>query len=147
MSADARASVKKSFINRRQVRVLVLFYLPSNEGLNLHYNCRNSVMAEQGTNYSMEHQALWRVRRIGQQQTQRTTRLVNLTTIDRLIENTQRMKQSPMLYALGVLQNAASEDIDLDADQVYDTLIGKISPQALRSAVIGQYNDVIMDVS
>jgi hypothetical protein len=67
--------------------------------------------------------------------------------IDWLIENTQRMKQSPLLYALGVLQNAASEDIDLDADQVYDTLIGKISPQALRSAVIGQYNDVITDVS
>jgi hypothetical protein len=104
-------------------------------------------MVEQGINYSMEHQAWSRVRRIGQQQTQHTTRLVNLTTIDRLIDNTQRMKQSPMLYALGVLQNAAREDIDLDADQVYDTLIGEISPQALRSAVIGQYNDVIMDVS
>jgi hypothetical protein len=51
-----------------------------------------------------------------------------------------------MLYELGVLQNAASEDIDLDTDEVYDTLIGKCSPQALRSAVIGQYNDV-MDVS
>ena len=57
------------------------------------------------------------------------------------------MKLSPMLYALGVLQNAATEDIDLDADQVYDTSIGKISTQALWSAVIGQYNDVIMDVS
>ena len=147
MSADERASVKKSFINRGQVRVLVLSYLTSNEGLNIHYNCQNSVMVEQGINYSMEHQALSRVRRMSQQQTQRTTRLVNLSTIDRLIENTQRMKQSPMLYALGVLQNAASEDIDLDADQVYDTSIGKISPQALRSAVIGQNNDVIMDVS
>jgi hypothetical protein len=57
------------------------------------------------------------------------------------------MEQSPMLYALWVLQNAASEDNDLDADQVYDTMIGKISPQALRSAVIGQYNDVIMEIS
>ena len=103
-------------------------------------------MVEQGINYSMEHQAWSRVRQFGQQQMQRTTRLVNLTTIDRLIENTQRMKQSPMLYALEVPQNAASEDIDLDADQVYDTLIGKIFPQTLRSAVIGQYNDV-MDVS
>jgi len=73
--------------------------------------------------------------------------LVNLTTIDRLIENTQWMKQSPMLYVLGVLQNTASEVIDLDANQVYNTLVAKISPQALRSAVIGQYNDVIMDVS
>jgi hypothetical protein len=91
----------------------------------------------------MEHQAWLRVRRISQQQTQRTTRLVNLATIDPLIENTQRLKQSPMLYAMGVLQNAASEDLDLDADQVNDTLIGKISPQALRSAVIGQYNDVL----
>ena len=75
------------------------------------------------------------------------TQLVNLAINDRLIENTQRMKQSPLLYALGVLQNAASENIDLNADQIGDTLIGKICPQALRSAVIGQYNDVIMDVS
>jgi len=124
MSADERASVKKSFINCGQVRVFVLSYLTSNEGLNLHYNCRNSVMVEQGIDYSIEHQAWSRVWRIGQQQTQRKTRLVNLTTIDRLIENTERMMQSPMLYALGVLQDAASEDIDLDADQVYDTMIG-----------------------
>jgi len=52
-----------------------------------------------------------------------------------------------MLYALGVLQNAASEDIDVDAGQVYDTFIGKIAPQALWSCVIGQYNNVIMDIS
>ena len=104
-------------------------------------------MVEQGRNYSMEHQAWLCVRWIGQQQTQCTTQLVNLTTINRLIENTQRMKQSRMLYVLGVLQNAASKDIDLDTDQVYDTLIRIISPQMLRSAVIGQYNDVIMDVS
>jgi len=51
-----------------------------------------------------------------------------------------------MQYALGVLLNAVSEDIDHDADQVYDTLIGKISPQVLQSAVIGQYNNVIIDV-
>jgi hypothetical protein len=57
------------------------------------------------------------------------------------------MKQSPTLYALGVRQNAAIEDIDLDANRVYNTLIGHISPQTLWSAVIGQYNDVIMDFS
>jgi hypothetical protein len=74
----------------------------------------------------MEHQTWSHARRIGQQQTQCTTGLVNLTTIARLIDNTLLMKQSPMLYALGVLQNAASEDIDLDADQVNDTLIGTI---------------------
>jgi len=141
-----RASVKKSFINCRQVRVLALFYLTSNKGLNLYYNWRNSVMIEQGINYSMEHQAWSCVRRNNQQQTRCTTRLVNLAMIDWLIENTQRMKQSPILYVLGVLQNIASEDIDLNADQVYDTLIGKISPQALRSAVICHYNNVT-DVS
>ena len=52
-----------------------------------------------------------------------------------------------MLYALGVPQNTASEDNDFDADQVYDPWIVKMSPQALWSAVIGQYNDVILDVS
>jgi hypothetical protein len=75
----------------------------------------------------MEHQVWSRVRRIGQQQRRRTTQLVNLATIDLLIENTLRMKQSPMLHRLGVLQNTAREDIDLDADQVYDSLIGMIS--------------------
>ena len=72
--------------------------------------------------------------------------LVTLTTIGQSIEHTLRMKQSPMLYVLEVFQYAASEDIDLEADQVYDTLIGMISPQALWSAVIGQYNNVIMDI-
>jgi hypothetical protein len=57
------------------------------------------------------------------------------------------MKQSPMLYAVVVLQNAASDDIDLNADQVYDTLIRKSSPQTLQSAVIGQYHDVIIHIS
>jgi len=52
-----------------------------------------------------------------------------------------------MLFALGVLQNAASEDIDHNADQVYDTLIGNISPQVLWPAMIGQYADVILVVS
>ena len=52
-----------------------------------------------------------------------------------------------MLYSLRVLHNARSEDINVDADQLYDTLIGKISPQAVQSAVIGQYSNVIMDVS
>jgi hypothetical protein len=73
------------------------------------------------------------------------TQLVNLAINDRLIENTQRMKQSPMRYVLGVLQDAANEDIDPDAIQAYDTLIEKNSPQALRSPVIGQYNDGMDD--
>jgi len=103
-------------------------------------------MVEQGIKDPMEHQAWSHVRQMGQQQTQRTAQLVKLATINRLIENTQRMKQSPLLYALGVLQNAAHEDIDLDAGQVYDMFIGIISPQALRCAVIGHDNDVIMDV-
>jgi len=76
----------------------------------------------------MEYRAGSDVRRISQQQTQRTTRLVNVATIDRLIENTHQTNQSPILYVLGVLKNAASEIIDPNADQVYDTWIGKLSP-------------------
>jgi len=34
----------------------------------------------------------------------------------RLIENTQQIKQSPMLCAVKDLKYAAGEDIDLDAD-------------------------------
>jgi hypothetical protein len=104
-------------------------------------------MVEQGINYPLEHQAWSHVQRIGQRQTQHTARLANIAIIDWLIDNTQCMKQSPMLYGLGVLQNSASENIDLNADQIGDTLIGKISPQPVQSAVIGQYNDVIMSIS
>jgi len=67
--------------------------------------------------------------------------------IDLLIDHAQQMMQSQMLHMLRVSQNAASKDIDFNTDQVYDTLIGNISPQTLWSAVIGQYNNVIMNVS
>jgi len=93
MIADAHASVKISFSNHRLVRVLVLSYLTSNEGLNLDYNCRNSIMVEQGKNYSMEHQVWLRIRQIGQQQKQRLPRLVSHTTIHWVTENTHQMKQ------------------------------------------------------
>jgi len=72
MSTDAHASVKKSFINRGQVRVLVLTYLTRNEGLDLHYNCRNSVMVKQGMNYATIHQSWSRVRPYGVAQPQVT---------------------------------------------------------------------------
>jgi hypothetical protein len=51
-----------------------------------------------------------------------------------------------MLYEEGVLQIPASEDIDLDADQVYDACNGHISPPTCQSAVFGRYNDVILNV-
>jgi hypothetical protein len=101
MSADLDESVKKSSINRVQGRVLVLSYPTSNKGPNLHYNCRKSVIVEQGINYSVEHPACSHIRRIGQPQTQRTARLVNLTTINQLNENTQQMKQHQCNMSLG----------------------------------------------
>jgi len=58
-----------------------------------------------------------RVWQIGQQQTQYTTQLVNLATIDQLIQNIQLRKQLTMLSMSCVLQNAASENIKLGADQ------------------------------
>jgi len=36
-----------------------------------------------------------------------------------------------MVYSLEVHQNAASEDIDLDADQAYDISLEQVCPQAL----------------
>jgi len=95
-------------------------------------------MVEHGINYSMEHQAWLCVWQIGQQEMQRPTRLQNLATIHPVHENTLRIIQLAMLNAQGVFQNAASENIDLDADQVYGSLIWKVSPQVLLSAVIGQ---------
>ena len=134
LGMNARESIKVEFTTPvGSVEILVLSYLVSNEGLNLHPCCHRSVMVEQGLNYSMEHQAWSRVRRIGQIHKQFTERLVNLDTIDLLIEEAQRLKQSPMLHAFGVMMDCGA---DVQTDQVYDTLIGKRTPQSLKDAVI-----------
>lgn len=133
---NARESIKEEFTTPTgSVEILVLSYLVSNEGLNLHPCCHHSVMVEQGLSYSMEHQAWSRVRRIGQNHKQFTERLVNLDTIDLLIEEAQRLKQSPMLHAFGVMVDCGA---DVEADQVYDALIGKRTPQSLKDVVIGE---------
>ena len=135
---SAREGIKEEFTTPTgSVEVLILSYLVSNEGLNLHPCCHRSVMVEQGLNYSMEHQAWSRVRRIGQIHKQFTERLVNLDTIDLLIEEAQRLKQSPMLHAFGVMVDCGA---DVETDQVYDALIGKRTPQSLKDAVIGENN-------
>jgi len=56
LRAIVRTTVKKFYIDCEQARVLVLSYLASNKGLNLYYNCQNSVMVEQDINDSMEQQ-------------------------------------------------------------------------------------------
>ena len=87
------------------------------------------------------------VRRIGQQQLQTKSLFVNLAFIVLLMENTEQMQQFAILYCMRDLWTAASEDIALNAEDVFDTCIGKSFPQELQSAVMGQYNDVIIDVS
>lgn len=94
----------------------------------------------------MKHEAMLHIQWKVQQQTQPTTGFVDLTTIDLIIVYTQLIKHSLLPNALGVLQNASSENVDHDANQIPDTLIGMITSQALRCAVIGQYRDV-MDIS
>jgi hypothetical protein len=70
-----------------------------------------------------------------------------LPRLDPLIEPTQQWIKFPNQYVLTGRQNTARADIDLNADEVFHTWIAKISPQALQCNVIGQYNDVILDVS
>jgi hypothetical protein len=60
---------------------------------------------------------------------QYTTQLVYLAINNELIANTQPIKYLPMAYFIEVRQNAASEDNDLDADQVYNILIEQVCPQ------------------
>ena len=50
-----------------------------------------------------------------------------------------------MLYAFGILTDGDSEG-DVNAGQVYDTLIGRIPPQILRRALIGQASDEDEDI-
>ena len=128
----ARESIKVEFTTPAgSMEILVLSYLVSNEGLNLHPCCHHSVMVEQGANYSMEHQAWGRVRRIGQSHKQVTERLVTFDTIDLLIEEAQYLKQSPMLHAFGVMVDCGA---DVETGQVYDALIGKQILQSLKDA-------------
>ena len=65
---------------------------------------------------------------------QNTERLVNLETIDLLIERAQRERQSPMLYAYGIMEQLEET---ADTDQVFDTLIGNIPLIVLRNQTIG----------
>jgi len=60
-----------------------------------------------------------------------TTQLVNLTILNWLIEHTQSMKHSSMLYTLGVYLHGASDDIDLTTEQLYIILRRNISPLVL----------------
>jgi len=92
-------------------------------------------MVEQGLSYAAEHQAWSRIRQIGQEEKQSTQRLVNLHTIDLLIERAQRERQSPMLFAWRIKNNLGGI---ADTDEVFDTLVGKIPPPGMRDQVIGR---------
>jgi hypothetical protein len=83
----------------------------------------------------MEHHVWWRVCRIHQKYTPYTRRLVDFATIDRLIEAATGLKPQLVLYAFGEVSKACT---DVNADEVYDFLISKISPQILNSTVIAQ---------
>ena len=136
LGMTACESIKVEFTTPTvSMEILVLSYLVSNEGLNLHPCCHHLVMVEQGANYSMEHQAWSRVRRIGQSHKQVTEWLVNFDTIDLLIEEAQGLKRSPMLHAFRVIVDCGA---DIKAGQVYNALIGKLTPQLLKDAVIGE---------
>ena len=90
LNMNAREAIKHQFIATDNLDVLVLSYITSsNEGLNLHYRCHHNIMIEQGLNYSQEHQAWSRIRRIGQTHVQYTEHLVNLDTVDVMIEASQ----------------------------------------------------------
>ena len=131
-----REELRKQFIDPQgSLDVLILSYLTSNEGLNLHPQCCHNIMLEQGISYAQEHQAWSRVRRIGQKQIQKTERVVNLETIDSMIERSQRERQNPMLHALGIMDNIPDKTVEAGA--IYDLLIGKQSAEALRDIVLG----------
>lgn len=134
LSLKRRDEIKTKFNTGPEINVLVLSYLCSNEGINLHYKCSNSIMVEQGLSHSSEHQAWSRVRRIGQKKEQHTERLVNVQTVDMVIEQAQRTRQSPMLYAYGIMEQF---DATADTDKVFDVLVGNIPVSVLRSQVIG----------
>lgn len=68
MNIDEHASLKMLFIQCRLVMVYVLSNLPSNENLNLYYNCRNFIMIEKGIKNEMEHNAMLHIQWNVQQQ-------------------------------------------------------------------------------
>lgn len=63
-----RDSIRYEFNRPGGVSVLVLAYGSSSEGLNLHPQCYNTIVVEQGKDYTMEHQAWSRIRRIGKKE-------------------------------------------------------------------------------
>lgn len=134
LSGGSRERIKHEFNTSDNISVLVLSYLCSNEGINLHYQCWNTIMIEQGQSYSSEHQAWSRVRRIGQKNVQHTERLININTVDIIIEKAQRDRQSPMLYAYGIMEKAGNVDSGL----VHENMVGSVNITVLKKQVIGQ---------
>jgi hypothetical protein len=92
-------------------------------------------VVEQDRCYAAEDQARSRICRIGQAEKQNTERLVNLQTIDTLIERAKGERQSPMLYPWGIMDNLGDT---ADIDEVFDMLIGKVSSAVLREQIIGR---------
>jgi superfamily II DNA/RNA helicase len=137
LHANARDRIIKEFNEHgSNIDIVVCSYGTSQEGLNLHRDCHVSIHVEQGASYALEHQAWSRIRRIGQTKEQQATRIINLETIDLLIENSQRNKQNPMFYAFGIIDKLAREaernnPIEIDDDNDNDE--GNVVSAAERS--------------
>lgn len=131
VSIKRRDEIGSWFDKSSNIVVLVLSYRCSNEGIN---RGSNTILVEWGVAHPSEHQAWSRVRQIGQT-TSKTQRLINLETIDMLMERAHRERQSPTPSAPEIIEQPSENK---DINQVFDTLIGKTPPAVLRAQTIGR---------
>lgn len=130
MTAAKRKALQEDF-NRPggQTQVLCLSYRTSNEGLNLHEDCCNTVLMELGNSSSQETQAWSRVRRIGQTKSQTTLRLINSDSSDAKHEETLKQRANPTHIALGILkkmqEDAGESGKGLSGEDIYNRFVGK----------------------
>ena len=61
LDTKTRDKLKQEFNRPGGVNVLVLSYISSSEGLNLHHQSHHTILVDQGKDYAMEHQAWSRV--------------------------------------------------------------------------------------
>jgi hypothetical protein len=119
MSTKRRQVVVDLFHNdENSPAVLICTYLINSFGLNLHGNCRNTLLFSPAPSQPVEQQAIGRIRRIGQRFPQRVWRLYLRQSWDEWVEGNALVKFLPMLMA--DMSNTMSTTGDNNSEEVVD---------------------------
>jgi hypothetical protein len=143
MASKDRDRLRHEFNNEGGISILVLCYGSSSEGLNLQSRCSNTILLEQGSDYTNEHQAWSRVRRIGQPTPQETLRIINPETVNTLAEHAQKLKKTALTHAEALFKTGRFNPLpyDMDKKPLWEPLVNNVERVMLTDFVLGGEDD------